>query len=253
MAPPTYSFAELVAAAGVPERQVRTYLSRGLLPRSDRKGRGALYSQEVLDRLKVIVKIRQQAPTATLDQVAELLTQLDASMIAAIADGRMPFEMIDDGRDEARVVSAEDREKVLRQVHESSRKKRRPDADGRDERPRDPVRLTAVGGQTRVQMSRSGTKRSTAARQLEELIRRLEFVEARLGTSGRTRAPDREPETWHRISAGRDLEIHARGPLDDEQLDLLQHAARLLKRFTHGPSARQLLREDADASPTTDS
>lgn len=277
MAPRTYSFSELAEHAGIPERQLRTYLTRGLIPRSDRRGRGARYSQEALDRLLVITRIRTQAPPGTtLDQVAELLEQLDPDMITAIADGRIPFQLIDDGRPEARVAHVDrfqertDAPPVASFRHRgdapgesASRPPKRAhvvrlhDGESSGERPGDPVRLAAGAGRRPTVRLDASSRRSTAARQLDELVQRLQHAEQVLGAGGQSRVEVKESETWHRIAAGRDLEIHARGPLSEEDLELLQEAARLMRSMLRGPSGHHLDRalerqRDADRREDAD-
>jgi DNA-binding transcriptional MerR regulator len=72
-----YTISELVERSGVPKFTIRHWIREGLLPRPDRAGRGALYSDEHLDR---IVRIqRLQAQRYTNEEIRELLVSLDTT------------------------------------------------------------------------------------------------------------------------------------------------------------------------------
>ena len=243
----TYSLTDLAEKTGLTERAIRSYLTRGLIPRSDRLGRGARYPHSTLERLQVINRFRTEGPaTVTLEQIAELLDQLDDEMITAIATGRMPIQLVDDGREEARV--AELRTETL----ESRTGPREPvlgsPAPSRRE-PRPAARLRMGGDESPTMVFTPGAATSAAPRQLDELIKRLRFAERALGTAGRFRESIETPAEWHRVSAGKDLEIHARGPLSADDLALLKEAAELLALMLRGPSGSRLqqITIDSDA------
>ena len=256
MAPaPSYSLSELAEKSGTSERMIRTYLSQGLIPRSGRLGRGARYPHSTLERLRVIDMIRTRSPAhTTLDQVRELLNQLDEDMISAIATGRVPIQLIDDGRDEATVATASPPQPL------GSPRPGRPVSDKQvvslehqtmeSDFTADPARLR-VGRRNKPTMVFSPRAAGSAApRQLDELVKRLRFAERALGTSGRYRESIETPAEWHRVSAGTDLEIHARGPLSADDLTLLKEAAELLALMLRGPSGSRLqqitIEPDAD-------
>ena len=54
---------ELSKRTGVPPRTIRLYITRGLLPGPMRRGRGALYGQEHLERLDRIRKLQSEGLT----------------------------------------------------------------------------------------------------------------------------------------------------------------------------------------------
>jgi DNA-binding transcriptional MerR regulator len=55
----SYSLDELVREADVTQRTIRYYIAEGLLPPPDSAGRNARYSQEHLDRLRLIGQMKQ--------------------------------------------------------------------------------------------------------------------------------------------------------------------------------------------------
>lgn len=58
-----YTLAELAKRSGLPERTIRYYIARGTLAEPARRGRGACYTQEHLERLKSIVHFQKQGLT----------------------------------------------------------------------------------------------------------------------------------------------------------------------------------------------
>jgi DNA-binding transcriptional MerR regulator len=57
---PTYSLDELSSDADVTPRTIRYYIAEGLLPPPDSAGRHARYTQEHLDRLHLIARLKAQ-------------------------------------------------------------------------------------------------------------------------------------------------------------------------------------------------
>src|SRR5207302_2865395 len=54
-----FTISELAEAGGATPRTVRYYTAEGLLPPPDARGRFALYSEEHLDRLRLIVRLKE--------------------------------------------------------------------------------------------------------------------------------------------------------------------------------------------------
>ncbi|MGI8553819.1 MAG: MerR family transcriptional regulator [Dehalococcoidia bacterium] len=81
------SIEELVERTGVPLRTIRFYISEGLLPGPEGRGRTAFYDEEHLLRLRLIRRLSEQRmplteqkeklPHLTLDQVRALLMAAD--------------------------------------------------------------------------------------------------------------------------------------------------------------------------------
>lgn len=68
----SYTIDELVEETGVSRRNIRLYISMGLLPSVGRRGPRTRYGQEFVDRLKFIQRVKQlqdvgQIPHSTLD------------------------------------------------------------------------------------------------------------------------------------------------------------------------------------------
>ena len=60
-----YSLGELAERSGLPERTIRYYIARGVLAEPARRGRGAYYTGEHLQRLKSIMQSQKQGLTLT--------------------------------------------------------------------------------------------------------------------------------------------------------------------------------------------
>jgi DNA-binding transcriptional MerR regulator len=59
MSPEEYPIRELAERAGVSVRTVRYYIQEGLLPAPDTQGRFASYTEEHLDRLELIRRLKE--------------------------------------------------------------------------------------------------------------------------------------------------------------------------------------------------
>jgi DNA-binding transcriptional MerR regulator len=64
------------------ERTVRYYVAQGLIPRPERSGQRALYTQGHLDRFRLIKRLKEQE-FLPLDQIKEIISQLDDTQIKA--------------------------------------------------------------------------------------------------------------------------------------------------------------------------
>lgn len=76
------SIEELAAAAYVPVRTVRYYIAEGLLPGPGARGKGATYSAEHLDRLRLIRRLA--ARRVPLGEIRDLLARLPADEARAV-------------------------------------------------------------------------------------------------------------------------------------------------------------------------
>jgi DNA-binding transcriptional MerR regulator len=98
-----YTIGELSQKAGVTPRTVRFYTSEGLLPSPDSRGRYALYSDEHLTRLQLIMRlkaaylplnlIREQIAHLSGNEARRLLAELpsdDEAVIAALPGRLLP-------------------------------------------------------------------------------------------------------------------------------------------------------------------
>jgi DNA-binding transcriptional MerR regulator len=198
----TYTFSELAEASGTPGRRIRTYIQRGLLPAGSSGGRGARYTRDHLDRLRLIERLRSEAPPRTgLDQIRSLLDQLSPDIIRGILADDIPISLVDDGRKDARVMTMQARF-----------------AD----RVPDPGRRSP-GAEMQVNLARAAQHSAAGPwlRLIEQSLR------VRTGAD-RPRSVTGDPHVWHRIQPSDDLEIGVRGPLTADELELLQRIGDLL-------------------------
>jgi len=68
---PTFGLDELVARSGIPIRTIRWYQSEGLLAKPAKNGRDAVYRDDHLERLQLIVELRDRG--LTLNAIRDLL------------------------------------------------------------------------------------------------------------------------------------------------------------------------------------
>lgn len=74
----TYSFEELCSLAALPERTVRFYIQKGLVPPPHGKKRGAWYDELHLERLLTIR--RWQRAGLSLERIAEIIAGADSDI-----------------------------------------------------------------------------------------------------------------------------------------------------------------------------
>jgi DNA-binding transcriptional MerR regulator len=89
------SLNELAEASKIEPRTIRSYIEKGLLPNAETKGRGATYSAEHLDRLKVIQFLRRARPGDTLNDIRLHLQKLSPQQITALAAGSISAGVFD--------------------------------------------------------------------------------------------------------------------------------------------------------------
>lgn len=222
------SLDELEQRSGVPARQIRELIRQGLVPPASSGGRGATYGEEHLDRLRAWKRLRQESPASIRnEQLRAVLTHLeDSGMLRGIADGTIPFKLVDDGKEEMEVRAV---------VPPATGGSVNDDAvdylqSMRTRRPAE-VRIEPSTATTHVAMNLRESRRSAAAVSLARLRDALERYVAANATTVRA-APSRS-ETWHRIAAGRDLEISARGPLSPDEIQLLETIGQLLQQAVY--------------------
>ncbi|MBI5852617.1 MAG: MerR family transcriptional regulator [Planctomycetes bacterium] len=228
--------AELSRSTQVPGRQIRELIRRGVLPRPSSSGRGATYGIEHLDRLRVWKLLREKSPAGTTnDQIQAVLAQLTPEILHGIAEGSIPFELVDDGKREVTIAAS-----ITSPPAQGSTARWQP-APGRNEaalaylsaietaaRPSAPARVAipAGGRRARIDVDLDAAGRSNAALALERLRRLLAQFAGSIPRGERVKTE--RSEVWHRVRIGRDLEISARGPLTPDEIQLLETAGGLL-------------------------
>src|SRR5689334_7879201 len=89
------SLNELAEVSKIEPRTIRSYIEKGLLPNAETKGRGATYTAEHLDRLKVIQFLRRARPGDTLNDIRLHLQKLSPHQITALAAGSISAGIFD--------------------------------------------------------------------------------------------------------------------------------------------------------------
>lgn len=305
-----FSLEELERRAEVPARQIRELIRLGVLPAASSGGRGATYGLAHLLRLAAWKRLRAGSPRGTTtEQLRILIDRLDdAGLLRGVADGSLPFALVDDGREEVSIGRARSR-RAFRAVAQAPGPAE-PDADSRpaadigpqagqgadaddtlssatvpqaapipaavEESARNDDALAYLRGLagTARRAARSSAPRAPqdaspspssssssslpgprpTARVAVEPSSFRPTLEVDLGASRRPRAvlalerlrgaledyvaaqaagvrvSPAKSETWQRVVVGRDLEIAARGPLDHDDVLLLETVARLLEQ-----------------------
>ena len=236
-----YTLEELAQVASVPERQIRELVRLDVLPAPSSRGRGATYGAEHLDRLRAWKVLREKLPPRTTNsQIRILLDKLtDGGILRAIAEGSVPFELLDDGKEDVTVAETVG---IPSYVARMSRETRSLDTmsqgSGINERALEylssmrrafkRVTLPSVDSAPRVELGVGDPGQSGAGLSLERLFEALRRYVAEHAAQVRVRPP--KAETWHVVTAGHDLEISARGPLMPDEIQLLETVGQLLQQ-----------------------
>jgi DNA-binding transcriptional MerR regulator len=189
----TYTISELAEAAGATARTVRFYTAEGLLPPPDARGRYALYSNEHLDRLRLIDRLKDaHQPLNAIRLRLERLTPEDIASLLDEAPGKRGRESLDD----LLIKSAE-------AIRARSAKLREH-----------PVR------QSSFPEIANGQVRDSEIALLEDTREMTSYYE-------------RETDTWQRIQLAQGVELNVRLPLSEECREAIEglkrEAVRLFK------------------------
>lgn len=90
-----FTLNELAEVTKIEARTIRSYIEKGLLPNAETRGRGATYTLEHRDRLKVIQFLRRARPGDTLNDIRVHLQKLSPQQITALAAGSISAAAID--------------------------------------------------------------------------------------------------------------------------------------------------------------
>lgn len=223
---------ELEQLSGVPARQIRELIRLGVIPAPSSRGRGATYGPEHADRLRAWKRLKADAPAGTTNEHLRALIDRLAyqGVLRGIADGSVPFAMVDDGSEEVALAEAS--------MHSDAAMLSPSASSGINEEA-----LGYLAGMRRVEPSRLLMRHAAqptlevdirAARRAgpELALRRLRSaLEEYIASSGDTvRVNVTKSEIWHRVSATRDIEIAARGPLTPDEIQLLETIGQLLQQ-----------------------
>lgn len=236
---------DLEAAAQVPARQIRELIRLAILPLPSSLGRGATYGKDHLDRLRAWKRLRDGAPPGTTNaQLKALIDQLaEKGLLRAFADGSIPFQLMDDQREAVSVVlpgSAPDSARTAPRMpilsepggpyqgnvaateYLASLRRGKKSMSTATRAPAPPV------AEATLALGAGFAGRSTANVPLDRLVKSLDAWVGDRAKSVRMRPV--EAETWHHLSIGHDLTIAARGPLNAQELALLEAVGELLQR-----------------------
>ena len=84
-----YTLQDLERLSGIKSRTIRDWILRGLLPGAERRGPGATYTREHLDRLLAIRRLREEVGM-NLETIGAVLEQLDDDTLRRVASGEEP-------------------------------------------------------------------------------------------------------------------------------------------------------------------
>lgn len=199
MQPEHYTISELAAAAGVTPRTVRYYVAEGLLPPPETRGRYALYSDDHLQRLRLIARLKE----------AYLPLEIIRERVARLAPAEVRQALAAQGAHVAPGSAAAYLDQVL---------PARPGPGNLAERPQGYLMQVGAAPEAgRVQQPARGLLRG--------------FAEAREGEPAPELAGG---EAWRRMVLAPGVELHVREPLsaaDRERLaQLIARARELFNR-----------------------
>ena len=109
--PGSYSLARLAELTDVPSRTIRYYQSEGLLPRPQRHGREAVYGPDHLERLELIIELRDRG--LTLTAIKQLVTAHHPSRTVAQWLGIDASLSTPWSQDRARVMSRDELRELI--------------------------------------------------------------------------------------------------------------------------------------------
>lgn len=207
---------ELASETGVEPRTIRSYVEKGVIPGPETRGRGARYSRETLDRLKVLQLLRDANRELSLDQVRVLLHSIGPSQVRAIAEGTLWIGAVIDT--EARSAG------FSRTALEYLQGLKTPSEKAHDE--------SAAGRMWSAYLDEDLTDAADLT-VLEAAARALASLAGRSSASRSTRG-----ENWYRLPLTHDIELSVRGEFAPEQLAQLHRIGDALRTLlTKGPSS----------------
>lgn len=244
-----YPLAVLSQRTGIPSRTIRYYQSEGLLPRPQRQGRDAIYGPEHVERLELIVELRDRG--LTLGAIKDLVTAhhptrtvaqwlgVDASLSVPWSHDRLKVM----SRDELRAVIGSQRRGLFADLQDAGFI--RPDDSGRWMVPSPALLDLALTLQDAgIDVEISGKLRDLLSERLAKAVdEAVKLIVERVGAGFAGRASADELETA--LGALRPIAREMTG------LILAQQVERALAELVHlGPAAvrraaRRRLREAA--------
>ena len=128
-----WSLAELAVESGLSPRTIRYYISRGLMRGPEMAGRGAVYGEEHLARLRKIRELQVQG--AMLSEIAKMLEETQGRDFLPVPEAWERYALESDVVVWFRADAAPWRSRRLRKaLNEFAASIRRGDNDGHDDR-----------------------------------------------------------------------------------------------------------------------
>lgn len=237
-----YSMAELVEESGFTERQIRHYISEGLVKGAEGMGRNARYSEETLVRLKLIRKLKERdveplGRPMTLREMKNTLDSLDPSQIEYLLSGAAMFQLID--TEDAAEFSAADASSI----------DSRMDEEYLDYQNKQLLRHEPDPIATNTRALRQPQAHDRSTREINDwihslgdfgkLLRRLHEMLEQLAVED-THPTRSEGDTWVRVKSP-DVEVHVKAPrtaTERARIRTIQRAVEMLIEQTPGPYNR---------------
>ena len=215
----SYSLLELSGLTGIEPRTIRSYVERGLIQGPDSLGRGVRYSREALDRLRVVLLLRDAKRDITLDQLRVLLQSLSPAHIHGIATGAIRIGGLIDTdaqpTNPTAPASVDDALSYLRSLR------------------------NAGGTSPGQHVAEAGASYSHAPQNdadLSVLANAAQALTALAGLSSNARSV--RAEAWYRISLTPEIELNVRGQYGPEELAQLHRIGDALRVLLTKGAAR---------------
>ncbi len=205
---------ELAAEIGVEPRTIRSYVEKGVIPGPETLGRGARYSRDTLDRLKVLQLLRDANRDLTLDQIRVVLQGIAPAQLKAIAEGTLRIGAV---LDTDAVHGARPSKTAALEYLTAFRSGRSRSASS----PPPPASFNVNFAKSPVASDGLDDDALTA---FEEAARALTTLVGQPTSARSTRG-----ETWYRIPLTPDIELSVRGEFGTEQLAQLHRIGDALR------------------------
>lgn len=208
---------ELAEKSGIEPRTIRSYVSQGIIPGPDTRGRAARYPHESLARLKLFTLLRDAHRDLSVDAIRRLIDGLAPAAIDELAEGRramadvIPSWLVEKASAKGAVAylqslgqSAHGRAAVGGAPHGGHGHAHHPPHSGHTK--------ADAGGLADIDLPRL----ARAAQALADLV-------------GVTSTRSSKGATWYRIPLTRDIEFSVRGDVAPEQLAHIHRIADSLR------------------------
>lgn len=212
---PTYSIGELAEAAGVTPRTIRYYAAEGLLPPPDTQGKYARYSQDHLERLRLIARLKEAY--LPLHEIRQRITGLDLAQVVAM--------LAEFGAESQRVAEAPGAEEYVSNLIAQQRAARAPQHNVEPQMQAPHAAVQAKAAPSPPPLAAPVAQHAPAAPARQGFFRRLM-------PQRDTRAVESsQNDVWRRVTLAEGVELHVRQPVEaslgERVQALIEHAREL--------------------------